>query len=209
MKTTKSQLKQILKEETISTLGEIQVSQQDFKNMNPRDALRVSGGDDKDLRKAIADFITMGGENRQEVLAKAIGNYQYSDPYLVNLARAFLAKSLATSSREERIKVAKNVERQMNEYLQNSRLKNIIKEELKKIIKEEKSETSLMITRIGVSSDERYLVRWANKGAGQYVPIWGDHGSAWKTTDMSRARAMKKTTEDRTALNVAIDGDED
>ena len=136
MKTTKSKLKKMLKEEAAKTLQEMQVSQQDFKNMSARDALRVSGGDDRDLRKAIADFITKGGEDRQEVLAQAIGDYQYSDPYLVNLARTLLGKALATSSAQKRIQVAKNVEKQMNEYIQNLHLKDIIKEEVSKIMSE-------------------------------------------------------------------------
>ena len=132
MKTTREQFKKILKEE----LSEIQVSQQDFKNMGARDALRVAGGDDKNLRKAIADFITQGGEDRQEVLAQAIGSHQYSDPYLVNLARTLLGKALANSSPEKRIQVAKNVEKQMNEHLQNSRLKKLISEEVSRIMNE-------------------------------------------------------------------------
>jgi len=136
MKTTKSKFKEILKQEITATLSEVQVSQQDFKKMSARDALRVSGGDDRSLRKAIADFVVKGGEDRQEVLAQAIGDYQYSDPYLVTLAQQLLAKQLANSTTQKRIQVAKSVEKQMNEHIQSSRLKNIIKEEISKIMNE-------------------------------------------------------------------------
>ena len=118
MKVTKLRLKEIIKEEILETLKEAQVSQRDFKNMNFRDALRVSGGDDKDLRKSIADFITKGGEDRQEVLANAIGKYKYSDPYLVNLARTLLARGLAKSSAAKRIQVAKSVDTSVNENIE-------------------------------------------------------------------------------------------
>ena len=115
MKITSKQLKQIIKEELAATLEEADMSPQDLRKMDPRSALRVAGGDDKSLRKAIADFITMGGEDREEVLAQAIGKYQYSDKYLVTLAQQLLAKGLARAAPEKRIQVAKSVEGDISE----------------------------------------------------------------------------------------------
>ena len=58
------------------------------------------------------------GEEREKQLAHAIGSYQYSDPYLVNLARVLLGNALAKASREKRVQVAKSVEGGINEKLQ-------------------------------------------------------------------------------------------
>ena len=110
-----SNLEKIVGEELSAVIKEANISPQDLRKMDPRAALRVGGGDDKSLRKAIADFITMGGEDREEVLAQAIGKYQYSDKYLVTLAQQLLAKGLARAAPEKRIQVAKSVEGDLSE----------------------------------------------------------------------------------------------
>ena len=115
MKITSEQLKQIIREEAAAVLKEASMSPQDLRKMDPRAALLVGGGDDKSLRKAIADFIVKGGEDREEVLAQAIGKYQYSDKYLVTLAQQLLAKGLAQAEPEKRIQVAKSVEGGLSE----------------------------------------------------------------------------------------------
>ena len=117
MKITTARLKQIIKEEIDEVLGDMRT--QVPVATSSSDALRsVGGGDDKSLRKAIADFIVKGGEEREKQLAHAIGSYQYSDPYLVNLARVLLGNALAKASREKRVQVAKSVEGGINEKLQ-------------------------------------------------------------------------------------------
>ena len=115
MKFSRSQLKQMIKEETEKALSEL--SPQEFRKMDPRTAMRVSGGDDRSLRRAIADFITTGGEDRAAVLAKSIGDYEHSNPHLVILAQKLLARNLAKATPEERTQVAQSVNREMTEAL--------------------------------------------------------------------------------------------
>jgi hypothetical protein len=121
MKISKSKFRQIIKEEVAGAMGAID---------GLEGAIKASGDDDGALRKAISDFVALGSPDKVAELVKAIEDYQYSDPYLLNLARKLLASKIgqqASSSSAEREKLAQ----QINERLQ------IIQKELEKILVEE------------------------------------------------------------------------
>ena len=127
MKITKTKLMKMIKEEITEVMGDMRAAVP--VSTSATDAMRASGGDDKALRKAIGDFVALGSPDRVAELSQAIEDYQYSDPYLVNLARNLLAHDIgekASKSRAEREKIAQ----QINERL------DIIQEELKKVIAE-------------------------------------------------------------------------
>jgi len=131
MKITKTKLLKIIKEEVTEVMGDMRAEVP--VSTSAKDAMRASGGDDKALRKAIGDFIAMGRPNDVAELAQAIDDYQYSDPYLVGVARDLLAAKIgrqAAAGRAEREKLAQ----QINERL------DIIQEELEKVL-DEKTET--------------------------------------------------------------------
>ena len=127
MKITKTKLIKMIKEEITEVMGDMRASVP--VSTSAKDAMRASGGDDKALRKAIGDFVALGNPDKVAELAQAIEDYQYSDPYLVGVARDLLASKIgqqAAASRAEREKLAQ----QINERL------DIIQEELKKVLEE-------------------------------------------------------------------------
>ena len=127
MKITKTKLMEMIKEEITEVMGDMRAEVP--VSTSAKDAMRASGGDDKALRKAIGDFVALGSPDRVAELAQAIEDYQYSDPYLVNLARDLLGSEIgqkAAAGRAEREKLAQ----QINERL------DVIQEELKKVLNE-------------------------------------------------------------------------
>ena len=134
MKITKTKLMEIIKEQITEVMGDMRAAVP--VSTSAKDAMRASGGDDKALRKAIGDFIALGSPDKVAELAQAIEDYQYSDAYLVGVARDLLASKIgqqAAAGRAEREKLAQ----QINERL------DIIQEELKKVLEEKTQERHL------------------------------------------------------------------